>query len=229
VTGRTRLLSRASGVLGAKGDDASDSPSISADARFVAYASAATNIHPEDADAFSDTFVRDVLGTLVPLAPSPPRTPAPVRLPGRFRVAPASCPVDGTLTVLTGAADRRSGGPGSDIMVGGGGPDVLRGLGGRECLYGERGADRLLGGAGDDLLSGGAGADRLTDARGSDRFSGGAGNDVIDARDRSRRDRRRRDRVSCGSGSRDRALVDAPDIVARDCEHVIQRKVRTTS
>ena len=35
VTGRTRLLSRAAGVLGAKGDGASDSPSISADARFV--------------------------------------------------------------------------------------------------------------------------------------------------------------------------------------------------
>jgi Ca2+-binding RTX toxin-like protein len=142
-------------------------------------------------------------------------------------VAPASCTVDGTLTVLTNAADRRSGGPGPDILVGGGGPDILRGLGGRDCLYGQRGADRLLGGTGDDLLSGGAGADRLSDARGSDRFSGGAGNDVIDARDGSRRDRRRRDRVSCGSGTRDRALVDTRDIVARDCEHVTQRKVRT--
>jgi Ca2+-binding RTX toxin-like protein len=142
-------------------------------------------------------------------------------------VAPASCPVDGTLTVLTNAADRRSGGPGSDILLGRDGPDVLRGRGGRDCLYGEKGADRLFGGAGDDLLSGGAGADRLVDARGSDRLSGGAGNDVIDARDSSRRDRRRRDRVSCGSGARDRALVDATDIVARDCEHVKQRKVRT--
>jgi Tol biopolymer transport system component len=227
VTGRTRLLSRAAGVLGAKGNDAADSPSISADARFVAYASAATNLHPEDADAFLDDFVRDMLGTLVPVAPALPRAPAPVTLPGRFPVAPASCPVDGVLTVLTGAGDRRSGGPGSDILLGGNGSDVLRGRGGRDCLYGQQGADRLFGDAGDDVLSGGPGADRLTDARGSDRFWGGAGNDVIDARDRSRRDRRRRDRVSCGAGSRDRALVDALDIVARDCEHVKQRKVRT--
>ncbi|MDA0160451.1 hypothetical protein OM076_09250 [Solirubrobacter ginsenosidimutans] len=227
VTGRTRLLSRASGVLGTKGDGASDSPSISADARFASYASAAANLHPEDADVLTDVFVRDVLGTLVPVAPPAPRAPAPVTLPGRFPVAPASCPVDGTLVVLTDAGDRRRGGPRSDILLGGGGPDVLRGLGGRDCLYGERGADRLDGGAGDDLLSGGSGADRLIDVRGSDRFSGGAGNDVIDARDHSRRGRLGRDRVSCGAGARDRALIDVHDTVARDCERVSRRKVRT--
>jgi hemolysin type calcium-binding protein len=95
-------------------------------------------------------------------------------------------------------------------------------MGGRDCLYGGQGADRLLGGAGDDVLSGGAGDDRLTDAGGRDRFSGGAGNDVIDARDVSRRERRRRDRVSCGAGPRDRALVDRLDLVARDCERVVR-------
>jgi Tol biopolymer transport system component len=220
AAGRTRLLSRAAGVLGVKGDGASDSPSISTDARFVAFGSAATNLHSDDADAFTDIFVRDVLGTVMPLGAPPPRIPARVTLPGTFAVAPASCPVDGAVTVLTDAGDRRTGGPGSDILVGGGGPDVLRGMGGRDCLYGGQGADRLLGGAGDDLLSGGGGGDRLTDPRGSDRFSGGTGNDVIDARDASRRDRRRRDRVSCGAGPRDRAFVDRLDIVARDCERV---------
>jgi hypothetical protein len=125
-----------------------------------------------------------------------------VTLPGTFAVAPASCLADGAVTVLTDGADRRTGGPGTDIFIGRGGPDVLRGMGGRDCLYGGAGADRLVGGRGDDVLS------------------GGVGNDVIDARD----GRRWRDRVRCGPGSRDRALVDRRDIVARDCERVIRPK-----
>lgn len=225
VAGRTRLLSRAAGVPGAKGDGSSDAPSISADARFVAFASAATNLHPDDADALTDIFVRDVLGTVRPLDALRPREPAGVRRPGRFPVVPASCPVDGTVATLTDGDDVRAGGPGTDILLGRRGADVLRGMGGRDCLYGQRGADRLYGGAGNDVLSGGAGGDRLTDARGSDRFAGGAGNDVIDARDASPSDRRRRDRVNCGAGRRDRALVDRRDIVARDCERVVRTHV----
>jgi Tol biopolymer transport system component len=207
ATGRTRLLSRAAGVLGAKGDGESDSPAISADARFVAYASVAANLHPDDADAITDVFVRDVLGAVRPLGPPFPRTAGTVTVPGRFPVAPASCRADGAVTVLTDGADHRTGGPGTDILIGRGGPDVLRGMDGRDCLYGGAGADRLIGGRGDDVLS------------------GGAGNDVIDARD----GRRGHDRVRCGPGSRDRALVDRRDVVARDCERVIgRRKPRTT-
>jgi Tol biopolymer transport system component len=224
VAGRTRLLSRAAGVLGAKGDGASESPAISANARFVTYGSAATNLHPDDVDALTDIFVRDVLGTVMPLGTPPARTPPGAASPRRFAVAPASCPVDGAVTVLTDGRDVRTGGPGSDILVGRDGPDVLRGMGGADCLYGGRSADRLLGGAGDDLLSGGPGPDRIADARGRDRFLGGAGNDVIDARDASPRDRRRRDRVRCGGGPRDRAFVDRLDRVARDCERVTRAK-----
>jgi Tol biopolymer transport system component len=247
---RTRLLSRATGVLGAKGNGPSDAPSISADARFTAYTSAATNLDPDDADASTDIFVRDVLGTVAPLDPPSAQRPAPLTLPGLFDVAPTSCPFDATPTLLTAAADIRAGGPGTDILVGGRGADVLRGAGGRDCLYGDEGADRLFGGAGsdrldggsgadvltggrgDDILTGGAGddtlsgggADQLTDARGLDRFSGGAGNDVVRARDSSSRDRRHRDRVSCGAGKRDRAYVDRRDIVARDCERVVRSR-----
>ena len=133
---------------------------------------------------------RDLAGPVPRGAGELPGRRHPDGADGRRRPPHAAAPAP---TSCSAAADRTS----------------CAGCGGRDCLYGERGADRLVGGAGDDLLSGGAGADRLTDARGSDRFSGGAGNDVIDARDSSRRDRRRRDRVSCGAGSRDRALVDA--------------------
>ena len=110
VGARTRLLSRAAGVQGVKGDGASDAPSLSADARFAAFASAAANLHPDDADALTDVYVRDVLGTVAPLAPAPPRAPVAVTVPGRFPVAPASCPVDGTVTVLTDGGDRLAGG-----------------------------------------------------------------------------------------------------------------------
>ena len=231
--GGTRLISRAAGVLGAKGDGASGAASISANARFVAYGSAATNLHPDDQDALTDVFVRDALGPVLPLSPEPPRMPRRARLPGMFAVAPVSCPVDGTVTALTRRGDVRAGGSGSDILLGRGGRDVLRGMGGRDCLYGGPGADRLFGGSGGDVLdggsggdvlNGGAGGDRLTDAHGTDRFSGGAGNDALDARDAARGGRRRPDRISCGAGRRDRARVDRVDVVAGDCERIVRAK-----
>ena len=45
--------------LGAEGDDGSSFPSISADGRFVAFESAATNLFPGDANGTLDVFVRD--------------------------------------------------------------------------------------------------------------------------------------------------------------------------
>ena len=49
-TSTTTLVSRATGVAGAKGNDASDGVAISADGRFVAFHSDATNLHPDDGD-----------------------------------------------------------------------------------------------------------------------------------------------------------------------------------
>ena len=57
ATGRTRLVSRRSN--GALGDDASESPDISADGRFVVFASRATNLVASDTNAVRDIFVRD--------------------------------------------------------------------------------------------------------------------------------------------------------------------------
>jgi Tol biopolymer transport system component len=56
----TTLVSRAGGATGAGGDDDSASPSISADGRYVAFQSDATNLDGASNDAVSDIFVRDL-------------------------------------------------------------------------------------------------------------------------------------------------------------------------
>jgi Tol biopolymer transport system component len=60
LTGTTMLVSRASGPAGAHGNGPSIWPSISADGRFVAFQSDATNLHAGDADRWSDIYVRDL-------------------------------------------------------------------------------------------------------------------------------------------------------------------------
>jgi Tol biopolymer transport system component len=62
TTHSTTLVSRASGLLGAPGNDISLFPAISADGRGVAFDSNATNLHPADADAWPDVYVRDLPG-----------------------------------------------------------------------------------------------------------------------------------------------------------------------
>ena len=59
-TGATTLVSRATGVAGAKGVNDSGAPAISGDGRFVAFDSHSQNLSPSDGDAVSDVFVRDL-------------------------------------------------------------------------------------------------------------------------------------------------------------------------
>jgi Tol biopolymer transport system component len=71
LVGTTKLVSRAGGATGAKGNGNSDHPEISADGRYVAFASISSNLHPGDSDSLSDVFVRDLqtnTTTLVPRA-----------------------------------------------------------------------------------------------------------------------------------------------------------------
>ena len=68
------LVSRASGASGPKGNGFSSGPSVSADGRFVAFNSTATNLDPADGDTIFDVFARDVLGP--PPPPQPPAGPA---------------------------------------------------------------------------------------------------------------------------------------------------------
>ena len=56
----TTLVSRAGGAAGAVGDGSSFDPSISADGRYLAFASIADNLDPDSDDAVGDVFVRDL-------------------------------------------------------------------------------------------------------------------------------------------------------------------------
>jgi Ca2+-binding RTX toxin-like protein len=59
-TDTTVLVSRASGGAGSKGNGGSAFPSLSADGRYVAFGSTATNLDPDDHDSDFDVFVRDL-------------------------------------------------------------------------------------------------------------------------------------------------------------------------
>jgi peptidoglycan/xylan/chitin deacetylase (PgdA/CDA1 family) len=79
---------------------------------------------------------------------------------------------------------------------------------------GTSGPDTLVGTAASDSLFGLKGRDILTGRRGADRLVGGPGNDRIRARDGAV------DRVRCGGGSADVAIVDSDDRVSGNCEKV---------
>jgi len=67
-TNRTILVSRASGKRGAAGDGDSSNPSISADGRYVAFESYASNLGPAGNGARPGVFVRDMRSGRVTLA-----------------------------------------------------------------------------------------------------------------------------------------------------------------
>ena len=70
----TTLASRASGVAGAKANASTNVPelSISDDGRYVAFASCATNLSPDDTDTLQDIYVRDLQTNTTTLASRAP-------------------------------------------------------------------------------------------------------------------------------------------------------------
>ena len=113
--------------------------------------------------------------------------------------------------------DRLRGTKEGDKLRGRGGRDKVMGLKGRDCLKGDRGRDKLKGGPGADRISGGRGADKLVGGGGKDTLKGGAGSDRLVARGGGR------DKVRCGQGPHDRAVVDKRDRV-RGCETVVRHR-----
>jgi Ca2+-binding RTX toxin-like protein len=99
-----------------------------------------------------------------------------------------------------------------DYLSNGDASGILHGAGlvarddyGNDRLIGGSGRDRLMGHEGDDLLRGGSDADS---------FHGGRGDDAVRARDRSGDNR-----INCGDGNRDDAVLDhALDPRPRNCE-----------
>ncbi len=110
------------------------------------------------------------------------------------------------LGVATGVAAVKKGSTGPDSLVGTPRADTITGLAGDDSLYGKPGADRLVGGPGDDRLRGDGGQDKQT---------GGAGDDLLLAKDGAV------DKVDCGSGADDIAVVDPTDLVSADCEQIV--------
>jgi Tol biopolymer transport system component len=60
VANTTKLITRASGPNGAKGNGHSGGSGFSGDGRYVAFASAATNLDPADTDTITDSYMRDL-------------------------------------------------------------------------------------------------------------------------------------------------------------------------
>jgi Tol biopolymer transport system component len=113
------------------------------------------------------------------------------------------------------------GGLGDDRIHGNAGNDGIDGGWGADALFGDAGNDTLVGGSGNDALDGGAGSDNLYGGQGVDVLRGGNGDDRIFARDGQR------DVIACGTG-RDVVYADRLDVLAKDCEHVLRKRVRVS-
>ena len=152
----TTLVSRSAGATGIKSNGNSFAAAISADKRYVAFVSTATNLHPDDTDTQNDVLRRDLLG---------PTTPPPTST--CFGFASTIEGTEGTETI--------EGTAGNDVIVAKGGNDLILSRGGNDIICGGAGNDRIYGGSGNDVLAGEAGNDTLTGGTGADRLSGGDG------------------------------------------------------
>ncbi|MGD9697268.1 MAG: calcium-binding protein [Thermoleophilia bacterium] len=116
VAGTTELVSRATGAAGAGGDADSSLPAISADGRFVAFESDATNLSTEDVDGARDVFVRDLAAGTTTLVS---RADGPSGAPGDGRSEMASISGDGRVVAFTSAAANLStdDGPEPDVFA----------------------------------------------------------------------------------------------------------------
>src|SRR6476469_5059900 len=189
---------------GNPGNSNSFYPSISADGRFVAFLSNATNLVPGDTNNQTDIFVRDLLTNTTTRAfvdsagnqgnnfsnyPSISANGQKVAfsslaanlVPGDTNNGPDVFVADigNTPGGINNSPNAINGTPGNDNLTGTPGNDLINGLAGDDLLTGLRGNDILNGGDGSDYLSGGKGFDTLNGGLGDDNLVGGAGNDVF--------------------------------------------------
>ncbi len=115
VANTTVLVSRASGVNGAKAIGNSFDPSVSNDGRFVAFVSDAANLGDGDTDGFFDIFVRDLLKNTTKLVS---RGPGVNGTKANNNSAEPSISADGTQVAFsTGADNLPDGSPAGGVYV----------------------------------------------------------------------------------------------------------------
>ncbi|MCB9434604.1 MAG: PD40 domain-containing protein [Ardenticatenaceae bacterium] len=158
-TGETILVSTDHDAVQA--NDASETPVISRNGRFVAFESDATNLITPDDNSADDVFVKEL----------------------RFPHATATCDINSpyvNVIIGTDKNDKLTGTDGDDVILGLGGNDRLEGLGGNDCLIGGPGHDQLYGDEGNDLLWGGEWENTAVySQKDRDKLYGGAGNDQM--------------------------------------------------
>ncbi len=145
-TGTTTLVSVNSAVVDS-GDDNSSNPKISADGRFVAFRSDASDLVATDTNEATDVFV---FGTT------------------------KACNCNDPEAITGGPGfDFLIGTQGDDIICGFEGKDLIFGLKGNDCIDGGDGKDLMFGGRGDDTIDGGDGVDKIFGGKGMDECGNG--------------------------------------------------------
>jgi Ca2+-binding RTX toxin-like protein len=170
------LADRSSGTLrkavtdadGGEANGWTEYAALSADGRFLAFASPA-----DDLVTGRDPVQADVLLRRLPMGDDRGCTvTAPVN--GAYRGTAG----DDVICAGTGDDVVWANG-GDDVVYGGDGNDVVWGMGGNDRLYGEGGDDHLRGVVGADLVDGGDGHDTLEGGHGHDDLFGGNGDDRL--------------------------------------------------
>ncbi|MDP9388754.1 MAG: hypothetical protein M3Q48_12775, partial [Actinomycetota bacterium] len=208
---------QANNVLGG----GSQSAAISADGRFVAFDSRATNLVAGDTNGAPDVFVRDLTaattmrvsveagGAQATFDSTAPALSADGNLVA-FQSNDPHLVVDdlnSTTDVFvfdqllcSGKAPTIVGTPGADAITGTGGADVISAMGGNDSVDGAKGNDVVCGGEGADTLRGGTGDDTIFGEAGDDSLFGDAGNDTLDGGAGA-------DACDGGAGSKDKATA----------------------
>ncbi|MEG4090084.1 calcium-binding protein [Microcoleus sp. Pol12B4] len=192
---------------GNQANNYSFSPSVSANGRFVAFDSLASNLVPGDTNNRHDIFVRDLLtntttrvsvdsadnqgnsGSFEPSISADGQRVAFSSEASNLVPGDTNFTYNSRLDVFVSDTDSTpgnnppdnsiNGSPDNDILTGTSGNDIINGVEGNDVLMGLRGNDMLVGGDGSDVLNGGKGFDTLNGGLGNDILVGGGGNDVF--------------------------------------------------
>ncbi len=183
-----------------QGNSYSYAPSLSADGRYVAFHSLASNLVPGDTDDTFDVFVKDLQsGEIVRVSTSSAGnhigkgafeaslsadgSTVAFGSAGNIFVKTVGSAVSGTgeddQITDSFAADTIAGWAGNDLIEGKAGDDIISGNDGNDTVHAGDGADQVTGHLGADSLNGDAGDDTIDGLGGNDTVDGGDGDDRL--------------------------------------------------